>query len=61
MDLTMVAAKIYEPELIPNRSSIFTNDYEKVAIISQKMDHYTNMVLRATKKVYNDWVFVINM
>lgn len=54
MDITMIAAKIYEPELTPTRNSLLTNDSERLAMISQKMEHYTKILLKVTKKVYND-------
>jgi hypothetical protein len=53
MDLTMIAAKVYEPELIPMRKRFVANrDFCKLETIYQKVNHFTKIFLRCSKKIY---------
>ena len=54
MDITMIASKIYEPELNPNRYGSSTKDYQRLSIISKKISHYTKLYLKCAKKIYNE-------
>lgn len=54
MDLTMIAAKVCEPELISYRKSfIVDKDMHKLITINQKLNHYSKLFLKCAKKVYN--------
>lgn len=54
MDITMIAAKIYEPELNSGKVMIGgLKDYQKLNIISNKTNHYTKLYLKCAKKVYS--------
>ena len=55
MDITMIASKIYEPELSLNRySSNSGKDYQRLATVSKKVSHYTKMFLKCAKKIYSE-------
>lgn len=54
MDLTMIAAKIYEPELLSIRKNfMIEKNPNRLSTIYQKVNHYTKIFLRCAKKVYN--------
>jgi hypothetical protein len=50
MDMTMIASRLYEPELNSNRFDI----YHKLTVISRKVSHYTKFLMRFGKKVYSE-------
>lgn len=55
MDLTMIAAKIYEPELINMRKSFMIDrDPQRLLNVYKKVNHYTKVFLKCSKKVYNE-------
>jgi hypothetical protein len=54
MDLTLIAAKVYEPELISMRRRFMADkDNCKLEVIHQKVNHYTKIFLRCSKKIYS--------
>lgn len=54
MDLTMIAAKICEPELLTMRKNFMVEkDPQKLSVIYSRMQHYTKIFLRCSKKVYS--------
>ena len=54
MDLTMITAKICEPELLSMRKNFMVDkDHQKLSTIYQKLNHYTKVFLRCAKKVYS--------
>lgn len=54
MDITLIASKIYEPELNVNRyGGSLGKDYQRLATVSNKVNHYTKMFLKLAKKVYS--------
>lgn len=54
MDITMVAAKVYEPELCSPKVGYLAGDSERLGLVSRKIEHYTSLLLKCTKKVYNE-------
>lgn len=55
MDITLIASKIYEPELEKNRyGNNLGRDYQRLATVSAKISHYTKMFLKIAKKVYSE-------
>lgn len=55
MDITLIASKIYEPELNVSRyGSSLGKEYQRLATVSSKVNHYTKMFLRLAKKVYSE-------
>lgn len=51
----MIAAKIYEPELINMRKSFMLDrDPQRLVKVYQKVNHYTKVFLKCSKKVYNE-------
>lgn len=55
MDLTTIAGKICEPELLPMRKSFMVDkDTYKLSLINQKLNHYSKLFLKCAKKVYNE-------
>lgn len=54
MDLTMITAKICEPELLPMRKNFMVDkDSQKLSAIYQRLNHYTKVFLKCAKKVYS--------
>lgn len=50
----MIAAKIYQPELISIRKRyIVDKDHCKLNTIYGKIQHYTQIFLKCAKKIYN--------
>jgi len=53
MDVTMIASKIYEPELMLKTASNGTKDFQRLSIISKKISHYIKLFLKCAKKIYS--------
>ena len=51
MDITLIAAKVYEPELTLSKATTHS-DYKRLSEISKQISHYTNLFMRCAKKVY---------
>jgi hypothetical protein len=51
MDITLIASKIYEPELNLNR---YGTAYQRLTTVSSKINHYTKMFLKCAKKIYSE-------
>jgi hypothetical protein len=55
MDITLIASKIYEPELNLNRyGTASEKDYQRLTTVSSKINHYTKMFLKCAKKIYSE-------
>lgn len=55
MDITMIASKIYEPELLNQQGSpAGSRDYQRLSTISKKINHYTKLFLKCAKKIYSE-------
>jgi hypothetical protein len=54
MDVTMIASKIYEPELISKQGASGSRDYQRLSTISKKIGHYTKLFLKCAKKIYSE-------
>lgn len=54
MDVTMIASKIYEPELKARPGVTGTKDYQRLSTISKKINHYTKLFLKCAKKIYSE-------
>ena len=54
MDMTMIASRVYEPELNPMRYAQTKDTYQKLTTISRKVNHYTKMYMRCAKRVYEE-------
>ena len=54
MDVTMIASKIYEPELMIKSASKGSKDFQRLSIISKKISHYTKLFIKCAKKIYSE-------
>jgi hypothetical protein len=56
MDITMIASRIYEPELNSQKSgqSAGKDIYHRLATISKKVNHYTKLFMKCAKKIYDE-------
>lgn len=54
MDITMISSRIYEPELNPNRYGQGGKEYQRLATISKKINHYTKLFMKCARKVYSE-------
>ena len=53
MDITMISSKIYEPELLPPKGYI-SRDSMRYSMISNKVNHYTKILMKCAKKIYGE-------
>jgi hypothetical protein len=55
MDITMIASRIYEPELNSQKygQAAGSQGYSKLNNITKKVTHYTKLYMKCAKKVYD--------
>lgn len=51
MDITLIASKVYEPELTSSKATTH-KDYRRLTNLNKQINHYTKLFMRCAKKVY---------